>query len=334
MAAAQQLNRSGHWVTVYERAEYIGGLLRLGIPDFKLEKSVVQRRIDQMEVEGVTFKTGTWVGKDFDARNLLEEYDAICLTGGSTHARELPVPGRELRGVHFAMEYLTQQNRINAGQHVPADERIDAEGKRVVILGGGDTGADCLGTAHRQGAEVVYQYEILPEPAEQRGADNPWPQWPLVLRTSSAHEEGGVRDYNVSTASFSGSNGVVEKLHGVRVEPGAWPPKPIPGTEFELEADLVLLAMGFMHPEHDGMLEQLGVEYDQRGNVLVDDNMRTSAPKVFSAGDMARGQSLIVWAIAEGRDVARCVDENLMGRTSLQPVLSRPVHGTTAVHDW
>jgi glutamate synthase (NADPH/NADH) small chain len=232
------------------------------------------------------------------------------------------------------MEYLTQQNNVNAGGHVPAEEQIVAEGKRVVILGGGDTGADCLGTAHRQGAQVVHQYEILPEPPGQRGPNNPWPQWPIILRTSSAHEEGGIRDYNILTTSFSGLNGTVEKLHGVRVEPGVWPPKPVAGTEFEVEADLVLLAMGFEHPEHDGMLDQLGVEYDGRGNVLVDDDMRTSVPKVFSAGDMARGQSLIVWAIAEGRDVARCVDEYLMGQTSLRPVLSRPVHGTTAVHDW
>lgn len=334
LAAAQQLNRTGHWVTVYERAEYVGGLLRLGIPDFKLEKHVVQRRVDQIETEGVTFKTSTWVGKDFDARDLLEEYDAICLTGGATEARDLPVPGRELDGIHFAMEYLTQQNRINAGQHVDPSERIVAEGKRVIILGGGDTGADCLGTAHRQGAEVVYQFEIMPEPPPDRMADNPWPQWPLILRTSSAHEEGGVRDYNVSTARFSGDDGTVEKLHGVRVVPGEWPPKPIPGTEYEIEADLVLLAMGFAHPEHNGMLDQLGVDYDQRGNVLVDNDMRTSVPKVFSTGDMARGQSLIVWAIAGGRDVASCVDEHLMGKTSLHRVLSRPVHGTTAVHDW
>ena len=334
MAAAQQLNRRGHRVTVYERDEYVGGLLRLGIPDFKLEKHVVQRRVDQMTAEGVTFETGVWVGKDFDARDLLDEYDAICLTGGSTHARDLPVPGRELSGVHYAMEYLTQQNRLNSGQTVDPSRRIEAEGKRVVILGGGDTGADCLGTAHRQGAEVVYQFEIMPEPPKDRDGNNPWPEWPLILRTSSAHEEGGIRDYNISTASFSGSDGHVERLHGLRVEPGAWPPQPIPDTDFELEADLVLLAMGFVHPEHDGMLDQLGVAYDQRGNVLVDNDMRTSVPKVFSAGDMARGQSLVVWAIAEGRDAAGCIDRYLMGQTPLHPVLNRPVHATKATHDW
>ena len=232
------------------------------------------------------------------------------------------------------MEYLTQQNRLNSGQTVDPSRRIEAEGKRVVILGGGDTGADCLGTAHRQGAEVVYQFEIMPEPPKDRANNNPWPEWPLILRTSSAHEEGGIRDYNISTASFTGSNGRVERLHGVRVEPGAWPPQPIPDTDFELEADLVLLAMGFVHPEHDGMLDQLGVEYDARGNVLVDNEMRTSVPSVFSAGDMARGQSLVVWAIAEGRDAAACIDRHLMGQTPLHPVLHRPVHGTKATHDW
>ena len=334
MAAAQQLNRRGHLVTLYERDEYIGGLLRLGIPDFKLDKRLVQRRVDQMADEGVVFKTNAWVGVDFDARDLLDAYDAVCLTGGSTQARDLPVPGRHLDGVHFAMEYLSQQNRINAGQSVDPSCRIQAEGKRVVILGGGDTGADCLGTAHRQGAEAVYQFEILPEPPTQRADQNPWPQWPLILRTSSAHEEGGIRDYNISTTAFSGSDSAVERLHGIRVKPSAWPPKPIPNTEFDLEADLVLLAMGFVHPEHDGMLDQLGVAYDQRGNVLVDDNMRTSVPKVFAAGDMARGQSLVVWAIAEGRDAAHCIDHYLMEQTPLHPVLSRPIRTEHAVHEW
>lgn len=333
MAAAQQLNRRGHFVTVYERAEYIGGLLRLGIPDFKLEKRVVQRRVDQMADEGVEFKTNTWVGVDFDASSLLDAYDAVCLTGGSTQARDLPVPGRHLDGIHFAMEYLTQQNRLNAGQPVDPSCRIEAEGKRVVILGGGDTGADCLGTAHRQGAEVVYQFEIMPEPPADRADRNPWPQWPLIMRTSSAHEEGGIRDYSISTSAFSGG-GTVERLHGVRVEPGAWPPTPIPNTEFEMEVDLVLLAMGFVHPEHDGMLDQLGVAYDQRGNVLVDDNMRASVPKVFAAGDMARGQSLVVWAIAEGRDAAHCIDRYLMGQTTLSPVLDRPIRAERASHEW
>ena len=221
MAAAMQLNRAGHSVTVYERDEYIGGLLRLGIPEFKLEKRVVQRRVDQMEAEGVVFKTSAYVGRDIDACELQDEFDAICLTGGSTIARDLPIPGRELDGVHLAMEYLTQQNRVNAGQTFPSCDRIEAEGKRVLVLGGGDTGSDCVGTAHRQGAEVVYQFELLPEPPIVRGEGNPWPQWPLILRSSSSHEEGAVRDYNILTKSFSGSGGAVQKMHAVRLEWGA-----------------------------------------------------------------------------------------------------------------
>ena len=328
MAAAQQLNRCGHHVTVFERDSHIGGLLRLGIPDFKLEKHVVQRRVDQMEQEGVVFKTGVHVGMDHPAERLRDEFDSLCLTGGSTHPRELPIPGRDLRGVHLAMEYLTQQNRMTAGEDVRPDEQITAEGKRVVILGGGDTGADCLGTAHRQGAEVIQQYELLPEPPFERGADNPWPEWPTILRTSPAHEEGGIRDYNILTKSFSGSDGRVGRLHAVRVDWG--PPdssgrsrmREVPGSEFEVETELVLLAMGFVHPEHDGMLNELGVELDPRGNVKTDENKMTSVPGVFAAGDMARGQSLVVWALAEGRDAARAIDEYLMGKTSLSRVLS------------
>jgi glutamate synthase (NADPH/NADH) small chain len=262
------------------------------------------------------------VGVNYPVEELLAGFDAVCLTGGSTQARELPVPGRDLKGVHLAMEYLPQQNRLLAGVATLPDQRITAEGKRVVILGGGDTGADCLGTAHRQGAEVVYQYELLPEPPQERRPDNPWPQWPLVLRTSGAHDEGGIRDYNILTRSFSGANGQVEKLHGIRVD---WAPgengrpqmQEVPGSEFELDTDLVLLAMGFVHPEHEGMLTQLGVALDERGNVKVDQNKMTSVPGVFAGGDMVRGQSLVVWAIAEGRDVARGVDQFLTGRTSL-----------------
>ena len=328
LAVAQQLNRCGHHVTVLERAQYVGGLLRLGIPEFKLEKHVVDRRIDQMEQEGVVFETGVEVGVSFPAPELVQKYDAVCLAGGSTHARDLPVPGRELGGVHLAMEYLTQQNRLMAGEHVKPAERITAEGKRVVILGGGDTGADCLGTAHRQGAEVVHQFELLPEPPEQRRPDNPWPQWPMILRSSGAHEEGGVRDYNIMTKSLSGSNGRVEKLHGVRVDWG--PPdssgrpemREVQGTEFEIETELVLLAMGFVHPEHGGMLADLGVALDSRGNVKNDEDKMTSVPGVFVAGDMARGQSLVVWALAEGREAARGIDQYLTGKTNLQRVLS------------
>ena len=328
LAAAQQLNRCGHSVTLFERDEYIGGLLRLGIPDFKLEKHVVQRRVDQMADEGVVFKTGVHVGVEYPAQSLLTDFDAVCLTGGSTHARDLPVSGRELSGVHFAMEYLSQQNRLISGQDVDPDERITAEGKRVIILGGGDTGADCLGTAHRQGAEVVHQFELLPEPPMERPTDNPWPQWPVTLRSSAAHEEGGIRDYNILTKSLTGSNGQVEKLHAVRIEWG--PPdasgrpamQEAPGSEFEIETELILLAMGFVHPEHQGMLAELGVELDARGNVRTDEDKMTSVPGVFAAGDMTRGQSLVVWAIAEGREAARGIDQHLMGKSSLPRVLT------------
>ncbi|MXZ91088.1 MAG: glutamate synthase subunit beta [Chloroflexi bacterium] len=320
LAAAQQLNRAGHTVTVLERADYIGGLLMLGIPDFKLEKSVVRRRVAIMEAEGIEFRTGVNVGVNYPAEKLLEEYDAVCLTGGSTQARDLDVPGRELDGVHFAMDYLPQQNRTLAGETV--DGQITAEGKRVIILGGGDTGADCLGTAHRQGAEIVHQFELLPEPPETRPDDNPWPRWPMILRTSGAHEEGGVRDYNILTKSLSGENGQVNKLHAVRVdwargENGRFQMSEVSGSEFTVDADLVLLAMGFVHPEHDGMLAQLDVELDGRGNVKVDENKMTSVPGIFAGGDMVRGQSLVVWAIAEGRDVAQGVDRYLSGATYL-----------------
>ena len=323
LAAAMQLNRVGHTVTVFERDEYVGGLLRLGIPEFKLEKTVVQRRVDQMTAEGVTFRTGVFVGQDVSVTDLRSEFDAICLTGGSTVARDLPIPGRELGGVHLAMEYLTQQNRVNEGQTFTSSERIAAEGKRVLVLGGGDTGSDCVGTAHRQGAEVVYQFELLPEPPLVRRDDNPWPQWPVILRTSSSHEEGAVRDYNILTKSFSGSNGTVQKMHAVRLDWG--PPdhtgRPamieIEGSEFELDVDLVLLALGFVHPEKAGMLEQLGVDLDGRGNVVTNADKMTTVPGVFAAGDMSRGQSLVVWALAEGREAARGIDEYLMGKSDL-----------------
>ena len=331
LAAAQQLNRAGHLVTVIERDGYIGGLLVLGIPEFKLEKSVVQRRVDLMAEEGVIFLKNTNVGVDFPVEQLLSEFDAVCLAIGSTEARELDVPGRELDGVHLAMDYLTQQNRVLSGEDIPDGERIDAEGKRVVILGGGDTGADCLGTAHRQGAEVVHQIELLAEPPEERPENNPWPQWPIILRSSPAHEEGGIRDYAVLTKSFTGSNGKLEKIHAVRVEwkEGANGGRPsmveVPGSEFEIETELTLLAMGFLHPEQDGMLAQLGVDLDSRGNVAIDGNRMSSVQGVFAAGDAARGQSLVVWAIAEGRETARAMDVYLMGETSLPHSL--PEHG-------
>ena len=322
LAAAQQLNRAGHKVTVLERADYIGGLLMLGIPDFKLDKTVVKRRVALMEQEGIQFQTGVNVGVNFSVDELLSNYDAICLTGGSTEARDLPVPGRDLDGVHFAMEYLPQQNRRLQGVDTDPTDAITAEGKRVVILGGGDTGADCLGTAHRQGAEIVHQYELLPEPPVERPDNNPWPQWPSILRSSGAHEEGGLRDYNILTKSFSGTDGKLEKLHGVRVEwapddTGRFQMSEVSGSEFEIDADLVLLAMGFVHPEHGGMLDQLGLELDDRGNVKVDKNKMTTVPKVFAGGDMVRGQSLVVWAIAEGREVARNIDKYLVGDSEL-----------------
>ena len=328
LAAAQQLNRCGHWVTVFERDDYIGGLLRLGIPDFKLEKPVVQRRVDQMSQEGVVFKTGVHVGESYATGDLVESFDAVLLAVGSTQPRDLPVPRRELDGVHFAMDYLTQQNRLIAGEHVEPSERITAEGKRVVILGGGDTGADCLGTAHRQGAEVVHQFELLSEPPEERRLDNPWPEWPLILRTSPAHEEGGIRDYDILTKRFSGSDGRVSRLHAVRVKwgPGdnSGPPamQEIPDSEFEVDTELVLLAMGFLHPEHGALVTGLGVELDGRGNIKTDDDKMTTVPGVFAAGDAARGQSLVVWALAEGREAARGIDGYLVGSSVLPRVLS------------
>lgn len=328
LAAAQQLNRAGHAVVVFEREDYIGGLLRIGIPEFKLEKKIVKRRIELMEKEGIEFRTGVNVGVDISVSELKNQYDAICLTGGSTKPRDLPVPGRDIEGVYFAMEYLSQQNKIFEGQNFKESDRITAEGKRVVILGGGDTGADCLGTAHRQGAELIMQYELLPEPPADRRENNPWPEWPIILRTSSAHQEGGIRDYNILTKSFSGSNNKLEKLHAVRVDWG--PPddngrpvmKEVEGSEFEVDVDIVLLAMGFTGPEPDGILAKFGIELDERGNVQTDKQTNmTNVSGVFAAGDMSRGQSLVVWAIAEGRHVASCIDQYLMGSTSLPKVL-------------
>ncbi len=328
LACAQQLARAGHDVDVYERADRIGGLLRYGIPDFKMEKRFLDRRLVQMEAEGVTFKPGVNVGDDISARALLDDYDAVCLAGGATAARDLQVPGRELKGVYPAMEYLPLQNQRNAGDEIPDSAFISAAGKHVIILGGGDTGADCLGTAHRQGCASIKQYELLPKPPPDRDSNaNPWPTWPVIYRTSSAHEEGGDRDYSILTKSLSGENGVLKKLHGVRVEfmneDGRQVMKEVPGTEFEEDCDLLLLAMGFLGPEKPGMIEQLGVELDARGNVKADESKMTSIPGVFTAGDMTRGQSLIVWAIAEGRDAARGIDVYLMGETSLPDTTHR-----------
>jgi len=323
LAAAQQLNRAGHRVTVFERADRIGGLMRYGIPEFKLEKQILDRRLRLMTAEGVAFRTRANVGEEIPAETLQRSFDAVLMAGGATLPRDLHVPGRELDGIHFAMEYLPLQNRRCLGDLIPDERFISARGRRVVIIGGGDTGADCLGTAHRQGAVSVHQLELLPAPPQERAPNNPWPLWPNIFRSSSAHEEGGTRDFCVSTARFGGQNGRVERLHAVRVEfvsdgSGGQRIREVAGSEFELETDLVLLAMGFLGPERNGMLSQFGVSMTTRGNVAVNDDTMTSVPGVFAAGDMARGQSLIVWAITEGRQAARGVDRFLMGTTNLR----------------
>lgn len=310
LAAAQQLARAGHDVTVYEKADRIGGLLRYGIPDFKMEKWVLDRRLDQMRAEGVTFVTGTVVGRDITGEQLRRQYDAVGLTMGAEQARELPVPGRELKGIHLAMDYLTQQNKRVAGD-TDLGEPITAKGKRVVIIGGGDTGSDCLGTAHRQGCIEAHQFELLPEPPPQRAESTPWPLWPMQLRTSHAHEEGCDRQWSVSTTKFTGHNGHVTKLHAHRVafENGKF--TPIPNTEFTMDVDLVLLAMGFTGPVKNGLLDSLGVQYDARGAVATDERFMTNLDGIFAGGDTKRGASLIVWAIAEGRKMAAGIDTYL-----------------------
>ena len=319
LAAAQQLTRVGHEVVVFEKADRIGGLLRYGIPEFKLEKRHLDRRLAQMEVEGTEFRANTEIGVDISAEELKEGFDAVVLAGGATQWRDLPIPGRELKGIHQAMEYLPQSNRIQEGDRNA--EIISAEGKKVVIIGGGDTGADCLGTALRQGAEIVNQFEIMPRPPEDRSDSNPWPTWPLVYRVSSAHEEGGKRIFAINTSEFSGDNGNVKSLKTHKVEQvfenGKMFFEEIENSEEEIEADLVLLALGFTGPETLPILEQLGVALDERGNVDRSETYETSIESVFTCGDMGRGQSLIVWAIAEGRSCAASVDEFLMGTTEL-----------------
>ncbi len=323
LACAQQLARAGHRVVVFEKNDRIGGLLRYGIPDFKMEKHHIDRRMAQMRAEGVIFRPNTWIGVDVPARELLDRYDAVVLAGGAEKPRDLPVPGRELDGIHFAMDFLRQQNKRVAGDAIPPEEEILATGKRVVVIGGGDTGSDCIGTSIRQGAVSVVQLEILPKPPEKENKLLTWPYWPTKLRTSSSHEEGCERLFSVSTKAFEGKDGKVNKIHLVRVEwnqdeDGRWQMKEVPGSEFTLDADLVLLAMGFVHPVHEGLIQELGPELDPRGNVKADtQNYRTSIDKVFAAGDMRRGQSLVVWAIREGRQAARAVDEYLMGYSEL-----------------
>jgi glutamate synthase (NADPH/NADH) small chain len=327
LAAADQLNRAGHSITVFERADRIGGLLRYGIPEFKLEKRWVERRLGLMREEGVVFRTNCHIGVRVPVETIRRDFDAIVLACGSTMPRDLNVPGRELAGIHFAMEYLTVQNQLCEGDDIPSERLISAAGRQVAIIGGGDTGADCLGTVHRQGARSVHQLEVLSRPPDARAPQNPWPLWPNIFRVSSAHEEGGERLYAIATQRFIGDDaGRVSALQAVRVatvrtEKGlAF--EPVAGTEYELRADLVLLAMGFVGPERRGMLEQLGVRMTDRGTVWRDENWMTSARGVFATGDAQRGQSLIVWAIADGRSCARGVDTYLMGRSDLPA----PVH--------
>jgi glutamate synthase (NADPH/NADH) small chain len=314
LAAAQQLRRAGHAVTVYEKSDRIGGLMRYGIPSFKLEKHILDRRIEQIREEGVTFVPNAHVGVNVDVQTLRDEYDVILLAGGSERPRDLAIPGRELKGIHFAMEFLPQQNRRCEGDTLDASLDIHAEGKRVVILGGGDTGADCLGTSLRQHARSVHQFEIMPKPPETRAEATPWPMWPLQLRTESSHEEGGIRDWGINSVKFTGNaEGRITHLHAVRVGP---PPSftAVAGSEFTLEADLVLLALGFLGPVRSGMIEQLGLKLDARGNVATDESYATSVEGVFAAGDMRRGQSLVVWAIAEGRKAAASIDRYLAAK--------------------
>jgi glutamate synthase (NADPH/NADH) small chain len=318
LACSQQLARAGHEVVLFEKSDRIGGLLRYGIPDFKMEKYHIDRRIEQMRAEGVTFRVSAHVGIDVPARQLLDEFDAVALTGGSEDPRELPVPGRDLHGIHFAMEFLPQQNKRNAGDEV--SDQIVATNKHVVVIGGGDTGSDCIGTSVRQGALSVTNFELMPQPPLEENKPMTWPNWPMKLRTSSSHEEisQGGRDFSIATQRFTGENGHVKRLHGVRLEWSGGKMHEVPGTEFEIPADLVLLAMGYVHPVHAGMVEELELALDARGNIAADTiKYQTSISKVFAAGDMRRGQSLVVWAIREGRQAARAVDEFLMGSSDL-----------------
>ncbi|MFZ0395469.1 MAG: glutamate synthase subunit beta [Terracidiphilus sp.] len=320
LAAAQQLRRAGHSVTVYEKADRIGGLLRYGIPNFKLEKHVVDRRLAQMKAEGITFLANAHVGVNVPVAELTNHYDAILLCGGAEHPRDLPIPGRDLNGIHFAMDFLPQQNRRNEGDRIDESRAITAKGKRVLIIGGGDTGADCLGTTHRQGASIVHQWEIMPKPPDSRAASTPWPLWPMQLRTEGAHEEGGLRDWAINSIRFTGDeHGNVRQVHAVRVGP---PPKfePVAASEFTVDVDLVLLAMGFLGPVKSGMIDQLGLALDNRGNVATTD-FQTSVEGIFAAGDMRRGQSLVVWAIAEGRSAAAAVNEYLAAKP--EPIANR-----------
>jgi glutamate synthase (NADPH) small chain len=327
LACAQQLARAGHWVVVFEKRDRIGGLLRYGIPDFKMEKHLIDRRMAQMQAEGVEFRPNTHVGIHVSPVQLIDDFDAVVLAGGAEEPRDLPVPGRDLMGIHFAMDFLTQQNSRLAGKKIPEDEQIVATGMDVVVIGGGDTGSDCVGTSVRQGAQSVTQLEIMPRPPEREDKAMTWPLWPLKMRTSTSHEEGCARDWAVRTTKFTGSNGRVNKLHLIRLDwvngdNGAGRMQEIEGTDFAINADLVFLAMGFVHPVHDWLLNELEVELDARGNVRADTEAEqgaylTNVANVFTCGDMRRGQSLVVWAIREGRQCARSVDQFLMGHSDL-----------------
>jgi glutamate synthase (NADPH) small chain len=333
MAAAAQLNKAGHLVTVYERADEVGGLLRYGIPDFKLEKEVVMRRVDLMKEEGVVFQTNANVGENVKVKELLEGFDAIVLCGGSTVPRNLNIPGRDLKGVYFAMEFLSQQNKRVGGKKVEVDHtgvayahgELFATDKNVVVIGGGDTGSDCVGTSNRHGAKSITQFELMPKPPESKNPSTPWPNWPMILRTSTSHEEGAVRQWSIVSKEFIGdANGnltglKIAEMGWTKAEDGKLPKyEELPGTEKVIPCELALLAMGFLHPQHAGMLNDLGVEYDERGNVKANAEYQTNNPKVFTAGDMRRGQSLVVWAISEGREAARNIDLYLMGTSNLE----------------
>jgi glutamate synthase (NADPH/NADH) small chain len=325
LSCAAQLNKAGHSVVVFERDDKIGGILRYGIPDFKLEKWILDRRIKIWEKEGIKFKTGINAGFDLPVSKLKKEFDVICLAGGSRVPRDLNIEGRSLSGIYFAMEYLTQSNRRIAKEKIPPEKLIDAKGKRVVVIGGGDTGADCVGVANRQGAKCIVQIELLPKPAECRTPDYPWPKYPMILKTSTSHEEGGKRQWAVLTKKFIGKNGQVSKLSCIRAEfkkdaLGCPIMKEAKGSEFEIEADLIILALGFLHPEKKGLIENLNLDLDARGNIKTDENFKTSAKDVFSCGDMHRGQSLIVWAIYEGRQAARNIDKFLMDKSRFPQV--------------
>jgi len=322
LSCADQLNSAGHGVVVFERDDAVGGILRYGIPEFKLEKKIIQRRVKILEKEGIKFKTGINVGIDYKAKQLAEEFDAVCIACGSRVPRDLNIEGRALSGINFAMDYLIQSNRRVQGQRIPDEKLIDAKDKRVVVIGGGDTGADCVGVAHRQGAACVSQIEIMPRPGTCRTRDFPWPKYPLLLKSSTSHEEGGERDWSVLTKKFIGTNSKLSKLSCVRVEfkkdvQGCPLMQEIAGSDFEIEVDLVILALGFLHPEKKGLIQEFNLDLDQRGNVKTDEKFMTSRKNVFACGDMRRGQSLIVWAIAEGRRAAYHVDKYLMGQSSL-----------------